>query len=153
MEYKIEKIKREDLKTLIMISKRVTLTNSVKFLGDLANKFITSGGIVNEALANADYTYKCLLDGVPVGQIAFIGDRINFLMVDPKYQRQGVGSRLLEFAKSKMFEEHDEIYLDCFAKNALANSFYIKHGFQLTASTYDTDLKQSLNRYVLKKEK
>ncbi len=151
MEYKIEKIKHEDLKDLILISKKITLTNSVKFLGDLAQKFISSGGIINEAMANADYTYKCTLDGKAVGQIAFVGDRINFIMVDPAYQRQGIGSRLLEFAKGEIFKDNDEIYLDCFAKNVLANSFYIKNGFMLEASTYDKDLKQSLNRYYLKK--
>ncbi|MFA6796496.1 MAG: GNAT family N-acetyltransferase [Bacilli bacterium] len=151
MEYKIEKIKRDDLKELIMISKRVTLTNSVSFLGDLANKFITSGAIVNEAMANADYTYKCTLGGKAVGQIAFIADRINFIMVDPDFQRKGIGSLLLEFAAKKMFEKYDEIYLDCFGKNHIANSFFIKSGFVLEASTYDKDLKQNLNRYCLKK--
>lgn len=151
MEYKIEKIEHEDLQELILISKKITLTNSVKFLGDLAQKFISTGGIVNEAMSNADYTYKCTLDGKAVGQIAFVGDRINFIMVDPDYQRQGIGSRLLEFARTEIFKEYEEIYLDCFAKNELANSFFIKNSFMLEASTYDKDLKQSLNRYYLKK--
>lgn len=147
MEYKIEKIKREDLKDLILISKRVMLTDSIKFLGELANKFITSGAIVNEAMANADYTYKCLLNDIPVGQIAFIEDRINFIMVDPIYQRKGIGTALLEFAKKEIKKNYNEIYLDCFANNRLANSFFVKNNFKLEDSTYDKDLKQNLNRY------
>lgn len=151
MKYTITKASHDDFKDLILISKRVTLTNSVKFLGSLAQRFIDSGGIVNEAMANADYTYKATLDNKPVGEIAFIGNRINMLMVDPDFQRQGVGTALLEYAKGEMFKEFDEIYLDCFARNLKANSFYNARGFQLEASTYDKDLKQNLNRYVLTK--
>jgi len=151
MKYTITKASRDDLKDLILISKRVTLTNSVKFLGGLAQRFIDSGGIVNEAMANADYTYKATLDNKSVGEIAFIGNRINILMVDPDYQRQGVGTALLEFAKSEIFKEYEEIYLDCFARNTKANAFYSAKGFTLEASTYDEDLKQNLNRYALTK--
>ncbi|HWI00200.1 MAG TPA: GNAT family N-acetyltransferase [Propionibacteriaceae bacterium] len=70
----------------------------------------------------------------PVGYVAFNADTVLHLGVDPKHQRRGYGSALLEFASLEIFdagiaEAHAWVLVD----NHTARAFYRSHGWQETA--------------------
>lgn len=60
-----------------------------------------------------------------VGVIAFLEDWIDQLYVLPEAQGRGIGTRLLEVAKSA----YPSLSLWTFQRNAAARLFYEKHGF------------------------
>ncbi|MGV1788799.1 N-acetyltransferase family protein [Rhizobium sp. A37_96] len=60
-----------------------------------------------------------------VGVIAFLEDWIDQLYVLPEAQERGIGSRLLDVAKSA----YPVLSLWTFKRNAPARRFYEKHGF------------------------
>lgn len=64
-------------------------------------------------------------DGAPVGFMALSPGWIEQLHVAPAEQRTGVGSALLEHAKSRI----PDIRLHTHVANAQARAFYAKHGF------------------------
>ena len=64
-----------------------------------------------------------------VGFAALNGDELDQLYVSPGYYRQGIGSRLLAWAKD---ESPGRLHLFTFQRNARARAFYEAHGFQAT---------------------
>ena len=68
-------------------------------------------------------------DGVLVGFMAVEPGWVNQLYVAIEAQRSGVGSALIEHAKSLM----DDIRLHTFQNNAPARAFYARHGFEEVA--------------------
>ncbi|WP_152092854.1 MULTISPECIES: GNAT family N-acetyltransferase [Rhizobium] len=60
-----------------------------------------------------------------VGVIAFLEDWIDQLYVLPEAQGRGIGSRLLDIAKSA----YPQLSLWTFQRNEPARRFYLKHGF------------------------
>ncbi len=62
----------------------------------------------------------------PVGFMAVAPGWVNQLYVAVDAQRSGVGSALIEHAKSLM----DDIRLHTFQNNAPARAFYARHGFE-----------------------
>ena len=67
-------------------------------------------------------------DGIVKGLIQIEGNRIVELYVDYFFQDQGIGSRLIEYAK----ENYPVTYLWAIEKNTDAIRFYESHGFHLT---------------------
>ena len=51
-------------------------------------------------------------------------------MIDRKHQNKGHGSYLLKYIENKLFEKYDEIELQTFKKNNIANNFYRKNGWK-----------------------
>ena len=76
-------------------------------------------------ILNHIYVYD---DGIVKGLIHIEGTEIKELYVDHFFQSQGIGARLIEFAK----ETHYADYLWAIEKNTRAIAFYESHGFQLT---------------------
>lgn len=67
-------------------------------------------------------------DGIVKGLIHIEGKEIKELYVDHFFQDQGIGSRLIEFAK----KEFDVDFLWAIEKNTDALRFYETHGFYLS---------------------
>ena len=67
-------------------------------------------------------------NGIVKGLIHIEGKEIKELYVDYFFQRMGIGSRLIEYAK----EEYDVRFLWAIEKNTDAIRFYETHGFHLT---------------------
>jgi len=61
------------------------------------------------------------------GFMAQAGESIEQLYLHPDYQRQGLGSRLLEIAKSR---SPKRLHLYTFQRNLPAQAFYLRHGFR-----------------------
>lgn len=67
-----------------------------------------------------------LLDGTLLGFIAASRESISHLYVKVGYQRHGIGTALLEWAKR---ESNGSLWLYTFARNSVARAFYERHGF------------------------
>lgn len=67
-------------------------------------------------------------DGIVKGLIHIEGKELKELYVDYFFQDQGIGGKLIEFAK----ENYDVEFLWAIEKNADAIRFYETHGFNLT---------------------
>ncbi|QRM55050.1 N-acetyltransferase [Sinorhizobium sp. BG8] len=75
------------------------------------------------------------LDGVLAGWAAreAMDEEITDLWVAPQAQRQGIGSALLSAVEAEMVEaSHEAAGLQTHARNALALSFFRKHGYSVS---------------------
>lgn len=74
----------------------------------------------------------------PVGYVAFNADTILHLGVDPKHQRRGYGSALLEFASLEIFDGgRSEAQVWVLVENHGARAFFRWHGWRDTADRRD----------------
>lgn len=69
--------------------------------------------------------------GLPVGVIAFTSETVNHLYLLPEVQHRGIGSALLDIAKS----HGKPLRLWTFQCNEVAKKFYAKHGFHVIKET------------------
>ena len=82
-------------------------------------------GLVRDVLLATHRVTLAERDGQFLGFMAEADGWINQLYLDPDTRRSGIGSRLLDDAKSRS----DSLTLWCFAENTPARAFYEKHGF------------------------
>lgn len=66
-------------------------------------------------------------DGVVKGIIRINGKEIEKLYVEPQFQSQGIGAKLLEYA----IDTHNATFLWALEYNKRGISFYERHGFEL----------------------
>ncbi len=78
----------------------------------------------SDALRNT-YVYD---DGVVKGIIRISGDEVEKLFIEPAFQSQGIGAKLLDFAVS----ERKASWLWVLEYNTRGIAFYERHGFRLT---------------------
>ena len=65
-------------------------------------------------------------DGLPIAFLALTDDTVEHLYVRPEAQRSGIGSALLQAAKSR---SPSGLRLWTFQRNQRARAFYARHGF------------------------
>jgi GNAT superfamily N-acetyltransferase len=82
-------------------------------------------------LARADVWIEVTADGALRGFIAFDGRELEHLYVAPGHQRRGTGARLLSLAQAR----GGPLELWTFQRNAHAQAFYLRHGFQPVRET------------------
>lgn len=103
----------------------------------VAKKYIEAGIIDNM------FVYD---DGIVKGLIHIEGNEIVELYVDCFFQDQGIGSKLIEYAK-----EHFPItFLWVIEKNIDAIRFYEAHGFHLTSTK---KIEEGTTEYIVKMER
>ena len=87
---------------------------------------------VRERLIPSNQVYVARMsDGTIVGYIAFDDNWINHLYLLMRCTRAGIGTQLLNIAKS----QRSHLKLWCFQKNESARRFYEKHGFIISKET------------------
>ena len=87
----------------------------------------------DELLNKANDIFLYIKDNVFIGSIAIYGNEIDDLIVAKKYQRNGYGLLLLNFAIEKMQKNHiSEIILNVTDWNKAAINLYLKNGFHIT---------------------
>src|SRR5262245_28285431 len=84
----------------------------------------TEAGMTNAVLTRQD-VWIAACDDATLGFVALVPGWVEQLYVDPVAWRTGVGSLLLEHAKQL---QPDGFRLWTFQRNAMARSFYRKHG-------------------------
>lgn len=73
------------------------------------------------------------------GFISIIDDKhIGALFIAPEYQRQKIGSKLINYAK----KIYSELSLKVYTKNVNALKFYQKHGFKIVVEQQDEGTKE-----------
>lgn len=82
-------------------------------------------------------------DGLTRGFLQMQETEICKLYVDPFFQGQGIGSKLIEYAMNKLHGDH----LWALEKNTRAISFYQKHGFLLTG---EKKVEEGTTEYLVK---
>lgn len=83
-------------------------------------------GYFTEKMMPRNDVWVAELDGRPAGFMAVHPGWVEQLYVAVEAQRSGVGSALIEHAKTLM----DDIRLHTFQANAPARAFYARHGFR-----------------------
>ncbi|OGA18724.1 MAG: hypothetical protein A3I63_07025 [Betaproteobacteria bacterium RIFCSPLOWO2_02_FULL_66_14] len=73
-------------------------------------------------------------EGELLGFVATSADSISQLFVRVGYQREGIGSAMLEWAKDRSV---GSLWLYTFARNAGARAFYERHGFVAVAQGFE----------------
>ncbi len=87
---------------------------------DMASEYAAG----SDALQNT-YVYD---DGVVKGIIRISGDEVEKLFIEPTFQSQGIGAKLLHFAVSVKYAS----WLWVLEYNKRGIAFYERHGFHLT---------------------
>ena len=85
-------------------------------------------------------------DGIVKGLIHIKGTEIKELYVDHFFQSQGIGAKLIEYAK----ETHRVDYLWAIEKNIRAIAFYEAHGFRMTG---EKAFEEGTTEYLVKMER
>ena len=106
---------------------------------------------VRKALQNGLINVSAIKDGELIGMGRLVGDGAMYwylqeIVVLPKYQRQGIGAQLLEFAK----EKYDCRFLWTLEKNKEAIHFYETHGFNLNGKR---QLEEGTPEYIVMLER
>lgn len=81
----------------------------------------------------ASETYVYDSDGNLEGFISMYENNIAALFVRPAVQKQGIGSELIQFVKTR----YKELSLCVYKSNERSISFYRKHGFQVVCEQID----------------
>lgn len=68
-------------------------------------------------------------EGVAVGTVTIKENAVNRLFVLPKYQSHGYGSKLMDFAETKIAEDFDFVHID---SSLAAKEMYLKRGYKET---------------------
>ena len=85
-----------------------------------------------------------LLDTKLVGFIAATKESITHLYVRVGQHRRGIGTQLLDLAKT---QSNGKLWLYAFARNAIACAFYEKHGFRILARGFEPNWQLADIRY------
>ena len=119
-----------DVDVLIHLSIQTIRASYTSFLGqDRVDGFIGSGEVNQYVRDNLHRCCVIEVDGATVGYCVPKGHVIDLMMVDHRYHRRGFGSELLLHAEQALFKDHDEIVLESFEPNDVANAFYRHHGW------------------------
>ena len=102
----------------------------LKFLLDLRN-IEEDCRFLSEVVLRDNCVWIAEVDGKIAGFIAFQKGWVNHLYIDPPFQRQGIGRKLLEIAK----RSSDALKLWVFEINSPAIAFYEKEGFRIIERT------------------
>ncbi|WP_229789640.1 GNAT family N-acetyltransferase [Pilimelia terevasa] len=71
-------------------------------------------------------------DGRPLGVLVLDGEWVDQLYIEPAFTGMGLGSRLIQLAKSR---RPAGLQLWTFVTNTAAQRFYLRHGFTVAETT------------------
>ena len=91
---------------------------------------------LKNVVARSNEVRVAFLEREMVGFIAMAPGTIAQLYVRKGFQRRGIGSKLLEWAKQR---SKGSLWLYTFARNAAARAFYERHGFSIVARGHEPE--------------
>lgn len=132
----IRKLRKEDINDIMEIWEKSTI-KAHKFIPEdywLKNYFV-----VKETYIPLSKTFIYEENGNNKGFISIIDDKfIGALFVDVNYQGQGIGTKLIEFAK----QNYKELSLAVYKNNEKSVDFYKKVGFIIEKEQINEDSKE-----------
>jgi ribosomal protein S18 acetylase RimI-like enzyme len=102
----------------------------------------------DEHLLTETTVHLALRDGELVGFGAFTPEAVMQLYVGVEHLGQGIGTRLLERAKS---DSHGKLWLYTFVTNTNAQRFYERHGFDVVERGFEPVMQLDDLRYEWKR--
>lgn len=134
----IRRIEKQDRETFIKLTKDFYRTDAV--LSNIPEENIakTFEMIINDSpyVAGYFYLYKdtvvayCLLSFTYSNESGGLVLLIEELYVIPKYQRKGIGTKLLAFLEDKYYDQVAIMRLEVMRNNTQAQNLYLEKGFK-----------------------
>jgi ribosomal protein S18 acetylase RimI-like enzyme len=150
MEVQIRKAKASDVETLAALSRATISVSYRPLLGDDAVDAFLAGDAVEHYLEdNLGGCSLMLADGAFVGYAVCKEDLIDLMLIDPDFQRRGLGTRLLKHCEAGLLRRFAEITLESFENNDKANSFYRKNGWAEAGRYFDS--RDGVNKIIFRK--
>lgn len=120
----------DDSEALNDLSRRTIDSSYRAFLGDEGvDGFIGSGEIERFIEESIGRTLVIVAEERVVGYAATEAGMVTLLMIDSNFHKLGYGSLLLDHVEKELFLTFEELTLESFEHNAVANVFYKKHGW------------------------
>jgi GNAT superfamily N-acetyltransferase len=134
-QIKITKLDKEDLPLIMEMARDIIQNNYSAFLDkSIIDDFINSGLCDKEILDNMENCHVLKKDGFCIGFSILNDNKIHLMMIAREYQRQQYGTIFLDKMEKTLFSIYDEIdskiELQSFAKNYVANNFYLKNAWE-----------------------
>ena len=139
-----------DTEVLIALSRHTIRASYPPFLGQEAVEAFIGCGAADHYVADhiEDGTVLLIEDEI-VGYAVCKGQLIDLILIDPRWQRCGLGTRLLQHCEAVLFQYYDTLTLESFADNHIANNFYRKHGWDNV--TRHVDHESGVHKLVFRK--
>jgi GNAT superfamily N-acetyltransferase len=119
-----------DLDALIDLSRRTIRACYSPFLGhEAVDAFVDTDEADRYVKLNIERCSVIVAEGQVLGYSVCRDNLIDLMMIDHAFHRRGLGSWLLINMEEMLFREHDELRLESFEGNEVANAFYRKHGW------------------------
>ena len=151
MHIEIRQAESADEEPLKALSRRTIEASSRPFLGhEAVESYITSGAVDQYVEDHIQDCSVIVAANVLVGFSVCKRNLIDLMMIDHKYQRQGLGTRLLKFVEYVLFTSFDELKLESFEPNSQANNFYRKNGWIGRETYLDND--SGMNKILFTKK-
>ena len=130
-KYSFNKLDKKFLPIILEMAKEIILNNYISFLDkESIDNFINSKQCDREIIENVKNCEIMQLKNICIGFSITIENKLHLIMVDRKHQNKGHGTNLLKHIENKLFEKYNEIELQTFEKNSIANNFYNKNGWE-----------------------
>jgi GNAT superfamily N-acetyltransferase len=123
-----------DADALIELSRRTVDVCYRSFLGDdEANRLITDGRLEQFVHDGLSGSVVITCDDRPRGYAQCEDNLIRMLIVDARWQRRGLGSRLLRELESRLFLRQARLWTENDARNRAGIAFATRHGWRPVA--------------------
>ena len=150
MDARFKQAKKTDLEVIITIAKKTIDQSYRYFLGDeTVENYLSSRRLEKYLTKNIDKTWVSLLSDKIVGFSICIENVIDFVLIDADYQRQGLGTQLLQHCETMLFENHSVIALESYEKNTKATDFYLVNDWTKTEKYRDP--KSNAIKFIFRK--
>ena len=140
MNQEVRKALPDDLPAIQEIARRTISGTYRSFLGDAnVDLFLDSGGSDEYVSDHLDNCWVLLAANRIAGFCVCRSNLIDLMMIDIDLHRRGLGTRLLRHCEQHLFEQFDQITLESFEGNSVANAFYRKNGWASAGAKLDGD--------------
>ncbi|MGI9569030.1 MAG: GNAT family N-acetyltransferase [Desulfobulbia bacterium] len=135
----IRRASQSDLPELQELARRTIDRNYRSFLGDESvDWFLESGESDKEVIENLDNCSVAEEGDKQIAYCVYYEDFIHILMVDPDFQRAGIGKQMLGYVEDEFRRSgRSKCRLESFQENSQAINFYLGNGFVTMAEEVD----------------
>ncbi len=121
------------------------------FLSDMVvDDYLNRGLLKNYLRNNSKYIWILTVDEKILGFSICIDNVIDFMMIDVDFHHQGLGTQLLQYCESMLFENNKVIALESYEQNTKACDFYKANDWLLTEKYRDS--KQGAIKLIFRKQ-
>jgi len=131
MKSSIRKASVKDLDLIVVMTKKTIDKCYREWLdADSLDKCLASDKLDRYIEDSLQHTWLLQTNSNVIAYAICIENMIEFMLVDKKYQGQGIGTQLLMLCEGMLFEEYSTLSLENFKLNTKANSFLRSNGWE-----------------------